>query len=114
MRRKPLFPPPKDPATGKKCKNHGWQNYTPTTILGAITLRRRWWGCKATGSFAPLDELIDARHDSVTVGVREMLARLNNGQRSFEAVASTLLRAAQITLGEEQIRLLLVGEGLRG
>ena len=31
MRRKPLFPPPVDPATGKRCKNHGRQNYTPVT-----------------------------------------------------------------------------------
>lgn len=113
MRRKPLFPPPADPATGKRCKNHGRLDYTPVTILGEITLWRRWWSSPSTGSFAPVDDLIDAQHDSVTVGVREMLARLNNGQRSFEAVASTLQRTAQITMGAEQIRLLVEAEGQR-
>lgn len=113
MRRKPLFPPPVNPATGKLCKNHGRQNYTPVTILGDITLRRRWWSSESTGSFAPVDDLIDAHHESVTIGVREMVARMNNGQRSFEAVASVLQRTAQITLGAEQIRLLVEAEGRR-
>lgn len=113
MRRKPLFPPPVDPATGKRCKNHGRQNYTPVTILGDITLRRRWWSSESTGSFAPVDDLIDAEHESVTIGVREMVARMNNGHRSFEAVASNLQRTAQVTLGAEQVRLLVEAEGRR-
>lgn len=83
------------------------------TILGEISLWRRWWSSESSGSFAPVDDLIDTGHDSVTVGVREMLARLNNGHRSFEAVAGTLQRTAQITLGAEQIRLLVESEGRR-
>lgn len=102
-----------DPATGKRCKNHGTQKYVVVSIIGEIALLRRWWSCPSSGSFAPLDELIDAEHQTVTVGVREMLARLNNGQRGFDAVASNLQRTALIRVSGEQVRLLVEAEGRR-
>ena len=46
MRRKPLFPPPKDPTTGKTKHNKGRQDFTVLTINGRVRLwRRRWIGC---------------------------------------------------------------------
>ena len=102
-----------DETTGKRCKNHGRQKYTVTTVLGAVIFRRRWWSSQASGSFVPVDQLLDASHESVSIGVLEMLARLNNGHRGFETVASNLLRTAQIKLGAEQIRLLVEAEGRR-
>lgn len=83
------------------------------TVNGEITLYRRWWSSPASGSFAPVDDLIDSEHQTVTVGVREMAARLNNGHRSFEVVARNLQRTAQVTLGAEQLRLLVEAEGRR-
>lgn len=83
------------------------------TVNGEITLLRRWWSSPVSGSFAPVDDLIDIEHQTVTVGVREMAARLNNGHRSFEAVVTNLQRTAQVTLGTEQVRLLVEAEGRR-
>jgi len=113
MRQMPLFPPPVDPVTGKRCKNHGQQKYVVVSIIGEIALLRRWWSSPSSGSFAPLDDLIDAEHETVTVGVREMLAKLNNGHRGFAEVASNLLRTAQIRVSGEQVRLLIEADGRR-
>lgn len=82
-----------------------------TTINGELTLYRRWWSSSAGGSFAPADDVIDVAHQTATVGVREMAARLNNGQRGFEAVAANLKRTAQIALCGEQLRLLVEADG---
>jgi hypothetical protein len=81
------------------------------TVNGEVTLRRRWWSSSSTGSFAPADALIDTQHATVTVGVREMSARLNNGQRGFNAVAENLARTAQVILSAEQVRLLVEEDG---
>ncbi len=82
-----------------------------TTVNGEVTLSRRWWSSPTDGSFAPVDDVIDVAHQTVTVGVREMAARLNNGQRGFEAVAVNLRRTAQVSLSGEQLRLLVEAEG---
>lgn len=109
----PLFPPPLDPRSHKRCKNHGLQSYTVVTVIGEVTLRRRWWSCPSEGSFAPVDDLIDLDHATYTVGVREIACRLNNDGKSFDGTAENLDRSAQIQISGEQLRLLVEAEGAR-
>ena len=59
-------------------------------MVGKIAVARRWWSSPTDGSYAPVDAFIDPNHDTVSVGVREMAARLNNGQRGFATVAANL------------------------
>ena len=50
MRRKPLFPPPKDPSTGKTKRNKGRQDFTVLTINGRVRLWRRRWHSPGEGT----------------------------------------------------------------
>ena len=60
MRRKPLFPPPKDRTTGKTKRNKGRQDFTVLTINGRVRLWRRRWHSPGEGTSTPLDCV--ARH----------------------------------------------------
>ena len=88
MRRKPLFPPPHNPTTGKRLENKGKQASSVLTINGEIKILRRWWYGKGIGSMAPADEIVNRNRDTVTPGVVEMASRVNLSATSF-------LRAAQ-------------------
>lgn len=48
---------------------------------------------------------------TVSVGVREMACRLNNGGVSFDRAAENLARTALLTLSGEQLRKLVIAEG---
>src|SRR5438105_10300216 len=111
MRRKPLFPPPHNPVTGKRLANKGRQSRTMLTINGRIRLVRRWWYSVETNSVAPADERIDGRGETVTLAVREMCCRENQGASSFNKAAENLSRLAQITLSGEQLRWVVEAEG---
>ena len=111
MRRKPLFPPPHNPETGKRLANKGRQDRSVLTINGRIQLKRRWWYAPQTGSIAPADESLDRQGATVTPGVREMACRENQGATSFDKAAENLARTAQIQLSGEQLRLLVEAEG---
>src|SRR6266852_1827342 len=56
MRRKPLFPPPKDPVTHRSKHNKGRQDYTVLTVNGRVRLWRRRWHSPGEGTTTPLDE----------------------------------------------------------
>ena len=119
MRRKPLFPPPlqtrTDPVTGQsrtaRRKNKGRQSTHVLTVNGRVELRRRWWHSDQDGSTAPSDDLIDRRGQTVTAGVIEMAARLNNDGTSLDAAAGNLARTAQVKMCGEQLRKLVIGAG---
>ena len=118
MRRKPLSPPLEtrtDPVTGQsrtaRRKNKGRQSTHVLTVNGRVELRRRWWYSDQHGSSAPSDDLIDRRGQTVTVGVIEMAARLNNDGTSFDAAAENLARTAQVKMSGEQLRKLVTGAG---
>src|SRR5437762_617250 len=98
MRRKPLSPPPHNPATGKRLANKGRQDRSVLTVNGRVKLRRRWWYGSQTGSLAPADEAVDREGATVTQGVREMACRQNQGSTSFDKAAENLARMAQITM----------------
>lgn len=119
MRRKPLFPPPQetivDPVTKqprtRRQANKGRQPTHVLTVNGPIELKRRWWHSSVEGSSAPSDSLIDRRGQTVTSGVIEMAARLNNDGTNFDAAAENLARTAQVKMCGEQLRKLVIAAG---
>jgi hypothetical protein len=110
MRRKPLFPPPKD-QTGQPKRNKGRQEKSTLTINGRVTLRRIRWHSPEEGSTTPLDAALDAAEATVSLGVRELACRLNQSARSFDKAAENLGRAAQVRISGEFLRQVVEAEG---
>src|SRR4029077_18835895 len=98
MRRKPLFPPPKDPATGRTQRHKGRQDFTVLTINGRVRLWRRRWHSPDEGTTAPLDAWLDTCEATISLGVREMACRLNGDGKNFDKAAANLARTAQVAL----------------
>jgi hypothetical protein len=113
MRRKPLFPPPNHPTTGKRLADKGRQSRTVLTVNGKIETYRRWWYGPHVGSIAPADEILDRRGDSITPGVVEMACRVNLSATSFIKAASVLERTAQVKLSGERLRQVVEAAGRR-
>src|SRR5690606_6320251 len=111
LRRKPLFPPPHDATTGKRFRNKGQQARHVLTVNGRVKMVRRWWHSPTSGSLAPVADAVDAQHESVSPGVREMACRLNNDATNFDAAADNLRRTAQIEMSGEQLRLIVLAAG---
>ena len=120
MRRKPLFPPPHQTLTDVVCgkpavrrlHNKGRQARHVLTVNGRMKLVRRWWHAPQTGSLVPADAVIDPQLQTVSPGVREMACRLNNDGVSFQRAAENLARTAQLQMSGEQLRQLVLAEGL--
>src|SRR6185312_632961 len=110
---KPLFPPPKDPATQRTMKNKGRQDYTILTVNGRVRLWRRRWHCAGQGTITPLDSWLDVAQASISLGVREMACRLNGDGKNFDKAADNLARTAQVTFSGETLRQLVETEGKR-
>jgi hypothetical protein len=113
MRRKPLFPPPKDRSTGKTKHNKGRQDFTVLTINGRVRLRRRRWHSAGEGTTTPLDAWLDAVEGTISLGVREMACRLNGDGKNFDKAAANLARTAQVQVSGETLRVLVETEGRR-
>ena len=113
MRRKPLFPPPEDPATGRRKHNKGLQEFSVLTVNGRVRLRRRRWHSPGEGATAPLDAFLDLAQDTISLGVREMACRLNGDGKNFDKAAANLKRTARVQLSGETLRKLVEAEGRR-
>lgn len=111
MRRKPLFPPPKHPQTGKNLRHKGRQEYSVNTVNGRVALRRIRWHGDAVGSSTPLDLYLDKAEQTISVGAREIACRLNGDGKNFDKAAENLARAAQIYTSGETLRVLVENEG---
>jgi hypothetical protein len=111
MRRKPLFPPPKDASTGKKKRHKGRQEYSVLTVNGRTRLSRIRWHSPVEGSTTPLDAWVDVAEATVSLGVREMACRLNGDSKNFDKTAANLQRTAQVSASGEMLRLLIESEG---
>lgn len=111
MRRRPLFPPPKDQTTGKTKRNKGRQDFTVQTINGRVRLVRRRWHSADEGSASPIDAWLDSAESTISLGVREMACRLNGDGKNFDKAAANLARTAQITVSGETLRVLVETEG---
>jgi len=104
MRRKPLFPHPHHPMTGKRLADKGRQSRAVLTVNGKIETYRRWWYGPQIGSVAPADEILDRSGATITPGVVEMACRVNLSATSFVKAASILERTAQVKLSGERLR----------
>jgi hypothetical protein len=113
MRRKPLVPPPKDPATGKTQQNQGRHDFTVLRINGRVRLWRRRWHCPGEGSSTPLDAWLDTVERTISLGVRAMACRLNGDGKTFDKAVVNLARTAQIQVSGETLRVLVETEGKR-
>src|SRR6188472_2141012 len=111
MRRKPLFPPPKDPVTQRSKHNKGRQDYTVLTVNGRVRLWRRRWYSPGEGTSPPLDSWLDTIESSISLGVREMACRLNGDGKNFDKAAANLARTAQVQVSGETLRGLVETEG---
>src|SRR3954470_11288809 len=111
MRRKPLFPPPADPQTGKRPRNKGRMAHQVLTVNDWIRVERTCWYRPGHGSDTPSDALVDAAQATVSLGARELACRLNQNARSFDKAAENLARAAQIRVSGEKVRQLVEAEG---
>jgi hypothetical protein len=76
-----------------------------------VVLARRRWYAPGAGSCTPVDALLDAAEATVSLGVRELACRLNQGSRSFAKAAENLARAAQVGLSDELLRQVVEAEG---
>src|SRR5512133_1057427 len=111
MRRKPLFPPPHHPTTGKRLANKGRQSHRILTVNGEIKIVRRWWHGPQLGSVAPADAILDRDGVTITPGIVEMACRVNLSATSFLRAAAALERTAQVTMSGEQLRQLVEAAG---
>jgi hypothetical protein len=110
MPRQRLFPP-HDPATGQRLRSKGREDYSVLTVNDRVVLSRRRGYAPGVGSCTPLDALLDAGEATVSLGVRELACRLNQGARSFAKAAEDLTRAAQVHLSDELLRQVVETEG---
>src|SRR5262245_17999911 len=109
MRRKPLFPPPKNAATQTPMRNKGPQPMHVLTVNGRLRLRRtRWHG---EDSITPVDAWLDEAEATVSEGTREMICRLNQHSSSLPATSANLKRTACLDVTKEQVRQLVEAEG---
>jgi predicted HAD superfamily Cof-like phosphohydrolase len=104
MRRKPLFPPPHDPTTGKRLANKGRQSRRVLSINGEVEILRRWWHGREMGSVAPADAILDDGGATITPGVVELACRVNLSATSFRRAAEALERLGQLKLSGERLR----------
>jgi len=81
------------------------------TTNGHIRLSRTRFGDKEQGSEHPCDRLVDETEAAVSVGVRQLCVREGSNARSFDRGRDNLKHAAQVTVGEEQFRVLVESEG---
>ncbi len=95
----------------KKMHHQRRQSQSVVTVLGVVQVVRRWWHAIGQGSVVPADEVIDPGLASVSLGVREMVCRLNNNSTSFDTTAGTSDRTAQIVMSGQQVRSVVQTKG---
>jgi hypothetical protein len=91
--------------------NKGLAEHTILTINGRISLSRRRYAAAGVGSSYPLDAWLDRAEDSLSLGLRELVCRLNLASRNFDQAAANLGRAAQVYLSGEFLRQVVEAEG---
>jgi hypothetical protein len=112
-RRKPLFPPPHHPISGKKLANKGKQAHKILTVNGEIEIVRCWWYGAKFGSIAPADAILARDGATLTPGVVEMACRVNLSATSFRRAAAALERTTQLKLCAERLRQVVEAAGRR-
>lgn len=83
---------------------------THVTVNGLVTVKRKVYWSKATGTVRPADRWLGIEQHSVSPGVREMCC-LESLDSSFANVSRSLKRTAQLPLSEDRIRRVVEVEG---
>lgn len=110
MRRKPLFPPV-DNASLEPKEDKGRSGHRILTVNGHVWIDRRHYHSPGEGTSTPSDVLLDMAEATVSLGVREMSARVNANGKSFDRAAETLKRTAQLSLSGEALRRIVESDG---
>lgn len=84
---------------------------TVLNCCGRAQLRRCRYENPAGGTDAPVDDLIDLAHQSVSVAVQEMCCRIGSDSASFVRAAANLERVGQLKLSDETLRQVVESEG---
>lgn len=100
-----------DPQTHRRQQDKGRSPHNRLTINGPVTIQRRHYYSRHQGTSTPADAFLDAAAAMVSLGVREMCARLNAGAKSFAKAAENLVRAAQIPMSRETLRTIVEHDG---
>lgn len=103
--------PPISPTNQRPLRNKGRQPYTMQTVNGKIKLQRTRWHSPQDGGLTPTDAWLDEAEATISLGVREMACRLNQGSTSFQATADNLRHTARIDVSKETLRQLIESEG---
>lgn len=110
MPRKRLFPPRKTP-TGRRLRHKGRQKVGRDTVNGAIAIERTYWQSQGPGRDETIDQVLGIVAERVSVGVRQMCARVAIAQQGFRKAAEHLHHLAQIRISPERLRGIVQCEG---
>lgn len=92
-------------------RHKGRQQLSLLSVNGRVRVRRVRWHAPGEGSEAPLDAMLDRAAKTISLGVREMVCRLNLSSSSFLKTAENLGRLASIGISGESVRQLVEHEG---
>jgi hypothetical protein len=92
-------------------QNKGPEEHSILTVNGRIVLTRRRYAAVGVSSSHPLDVWLDHAEDRITLGLREMVCRLNLAAPNFDKAAENVGRAAQVDLSGEFLRQIVESQG---
>jgi len=92
-------------------RHKGRQATSWLTTCGRVRLARVRWHAAGEGAVAPLDAFLDQAQQTLTVGVQEMLCRLNGCSASFAKTAENLKALTSIELSAETARQAIEAQG---
>lgn len=92
-------------------QNKGLSSHSVLSANGRVDLSRRRWASPGGGSDCPLDRLLDITETTVTVGLRQLACQLGIAARSFARSVKNMADAAQVTISEEMLRVVVESEG---
>lgn len=94
-------------------QNKGPDDRSVLSVNGRVGLSRRRYASRGQGgeSIVPADRLLDEAEATVSVGVRQLCCREGTNARSFARGRENLKKLAQIEMGKEPFRQVVVGEG---
>jgi hypothetical protein len=81
------------------------------SVNGHVSIDRRHYYSPSEGTCTPSDAMLDAVEATVSLGVREMCARVNADSKSFDRSNQTLKRTAQLSLSGEALRTIVECDG---
>jgi hypothetical protein len=100
-----------DATTGRRKQDKGSDGHDLLTVNGRVRIWRRHYYSRQEGTSTPIDKLLDAAEATVSLGTRELCARVNGDGKSFARAAENLKRTAQLDLSREMLRQIVEADG---